>query len=68
MNKGRGVPFPVPSVVSSICRGDFLLFAGGTDVLEEGAGLEEPMAKLFTVLLWPYLSGGEADPRQRRMA
>ena len=49
MNKGRGVPFPVASVVSFICRG-VVLFAGGTDVLEEGAALDEPMAKLLIVL------------------
>ena len=67
MNKGRGVPFPVASVVASICRAD-LLFAGETDVLEEGAGLDEPMAKLLTVLPWPYVGGGEADPKRRRTA
>ena len=68
MNKGRGVPFSVASVVSSICCGDLLIFAGGTDVLEEGAALEEPMAKLLTVLPWPYVGKGEADPRRRRTA
>ena len=36
----------------------FNLFAGGTDVLEEGAALDEPMAKLLTVLPWPYINGG----------
>ena len=66
MNKGRGVPFSVAGVVSSICCGDLLLFARGTDVSEEGAGLDEPMAKLFTVLPWPYIGGGEEDPRRRR--
>ena len=54
-------------VVASTCRADLLLFAGETDVLE-GAGLDEPMAKLLNVLLWPYVSGGEADPRRRRTA
>ena len=39
-------------------------FYRGTDVLE-GAGLDEPMAKLLTVLPWPYVGGGEADPRRR---
>ena len=67
MNKGRGVPFPVASVVTSICRIDLLLFAVETDVLE-GAGLDEPMAKLLIVLPWPYVGGGEADPRRRRTA
>ena len=37
-------------------------------MLEEGAGLDEPMAKLSTVLPWLYVGGGEADPRQRRTA
>ena len=68
MNKGRGVPFTVASVVASICRADLLLFAGETDVLEEGAGLDEPMAKLLAVLPWPYAGGEEADPRRRRTA
>ena len=68
MNKGRGLPFPVAGVVASTCCADVLLFAGETDVLEEGAGLDEPMAKLLTVLSWPYVGGGEADPRRRRMA
>ena len=51
----------------SICRSDLLVFPGGADVLE-GAGLDEPMAKLLTVLPWPYVGGGEADPRRRRTA
>ena len=68
MNKGRGVPFSVVGVVASTCRADLVLFAGETDVLEEGGGLDEPMAKLLTVLPWPYVNGGEADPRRRRTA
>ena len=52
--------------MSFICRDDVLHFAGGTDVLEEGAALDEPMAKLLTVLPWPYVGEGEADPRRRR--
>ena len=51
-------------MVTSTCRADLLLFTGETDVLE-GAGLDEPMAKLLTVLPWPYVGGGEADPRRR---
>ena len=39
----------VAGVVTTTCRGDLLLFTGETDVLE-GAGLDEPMAKLLTVL------------------
>ena len=55
-------------MVSSRCRGDFIGFTWGTDVLEEGGALDEPMAKLLTVLPWPYVGGGEADPRRRRTA
>ena len=57
----------VAGVVASTCRADLLLFARETNVLES-AGLDEPMAKLLTVLLWPYVGGGEADPRRRRTA
>ena len=57
----------VTGVVSFTCRSDLLLFTRETDVLE-GAGLEEPMAKLLTVLPWPYVDGGEADPRRQRTA
>ena len=67
-NKGRGVPFPVASVVSSICCGDLLLFAWGTDVLEEVGALDERMSILLIVLCWPSVGGGEADPRRRRTA
>ena len=67
MNKGRGVPFSVAGVVTSTCRTDLLLFTGETDILE-GAGLDEPMSKLLTVLPWPYVGGGEADPRRRMTA
>ena len=67
MNKGRGVSFSVAGVVTSTSRADFLLFTGETDVLE-GAGLDEPMANLLTVLPWLYVSGGEADLRRRRTA
>ena len=62
-NKGRGVPFSVAGVVTSTCRADLLLFTGETDVLE-GAGLDEPMAKLLTMLPWLCVGGGEADPRR----
>ena len=30
--------------------------------------MDEPMAKLLTVLPWPYVGGGEADSRRQRMA
>ena len=52
-------------MVPSTCRADLLLFTGETDVLE-GVGFDEPMAKLLTVLPWPYVSRGETDPRRRR--
>ena len=67
MNKGRGVPFLVAGVVTSTSRADFLLFTRETDVLE-GAGLDEPMDKLLTVLPWSYVGGVEVDPRRRRTA
>ena len=57
----------VAGVVTSTCRADLLLFTEETDVLE-GAGLDEPMDKLLTVLPWPYIGGGEADPRRQRTA
>ena len=63
MNKGRGVPLSVASVVTPTCRADLLVFTEENDVLE-GACLDEPMAKLLTVLPWPYVGGGEADPRR----
>ena len=67
MNKGRGVPFSVAGVVTPTCRADLIVFTGETDVLE-GADLDEPMAKLLTVLPWSYVGRGEGDPRQRRTA
>ena len=54
-------------MVTPTCHVDILVFTGETDVLE-GAGLDEPMAKLLTVLPWPYVGGGEADSRRQRMA
>ena len=48
----------VAGVVASTCRADLLLFTGETDVLE-GACLDEPMAKLLTVLPWPYVGEGK---------
>ena len=43
----------------SICWDDLLVFPGGTDVLESRGSLDKPMAKLLTVLPWPYIGGGE---------
>ena len=68
MNKGRGIPFPIASVVSFGYHADVILFTGVTDVLEEGGSFDEPMAKLFTVLWWPSVGRGEVDPRWRRTA
>ena len=31
--------------------------------MEDGGALDEPMAKLLTVLRWPSVGRGEADPR-----
>ena len=62
-NKGRGVPSSVAGMVTSTCRADLLLFTGETDVVEH-AGLDEPMAKLLTVLPGSYVGGGEADARR----
>ena len=51
-------------MVTSTCCADLLLFTGETDVLE-GAGLDEPMAKLLSVVQWPLsaarkqIQGGE---------
>ena len=36
--------------------------------VEDGAALDEPMAKLLSVVRWPSVGGGEADPRRRTMA
>ena len=36
--------------------------------MEDGAALDEPMAKLFSVVRWPSVGGGEADPRRRMTA
>ena len=36
--------------------------------MEDGAALDEPMAKLLSVVRWPSVGGGEADPRWRTTA
>ena len=38
----------------------------GGELRENRGSFDKPMAKLLTVLLWPYIGGGEADPRRRR--
>ena len=66
MNKGRGVPLSAGSVVSSFCFSDDLLIVRRKpEVVEVGAALDEPMAKLLSVVRWPSIGDGEADPRRR---
>ena len=68
MNKGRGVPLSAGSAVSSFCFFDDLVVCRKPEVVEDGAALDEPMAKLLSVVRWPSVGGGEADPRQRTTA
>ena len=69
MNMGRGVPLSAGSVVSSFCFSDDLLVVRRKpEVVEDGAALDEPMVKLLSVVRWPSVGGGEADPRWRTMA
>ena len=66
MNKGRGVPLSAGSAVSSLCFADDLLVVRRKpEVVEDGAALDEPMAKLLSVVRWPSVGGGEADLRRR---
>ena len=44
---------------------DLLVFRRKPEVVEDGAALDEPMAKLLSVVQWPSVGGGEADPRRR---
>ena len=69
MNKGRGVPLSAGSVVSSFYfSNDLLMVRLKREVMEDGAALDEPMAKLLSVVRWPSVGGGEADPRRRTTA
>ena len=68
MNKGRGVPLSAGSAVSSFCFSDDLVVRRKPEVVEDGAALDEPMAKLLSVVRWPSVGGGEADPRRRTTA
>ena len=64
MNKGRGGPLSAGSVVSSYCfSNDLLVVHWKREVVEDGAALDEPMAKLLSVVRWPSVSGRELDPR-----
>ena len=68
MNKGRGVPLSADSVVSFCFSDDLLVVRRKPEVVEDGAALDEPMAKLLSVVRWPSIDGGEADPRRRTTA
>ena len=69
MNKGRGVPLSAGSAVSAFCfSNDLLVVRRKREVVEDGAALDEPMAKLLSVVGWPFVGGGEADPRRRTTA
>ena len=69
MNKGRGVPLSAGSDVSSFCfSNDLLVVRRKPEVVEDGAALDEPMAKLLSMVRWSSVGGGEADPRRRRTA
>ena len=50
-----------PSVFSD----DLLVVRRKPEVVEDGAALDEPMAKLLSVVRWPSVGGGEADLRRR---
>ena len=66
---GRGVPLSAGSVVSSFYFSDDLLIVRRKpEVVEDDATLDEPMAKLLSVVRWPSIGGGEADPRRRTTA
>ena len=55
--------------MSSFCFSDDLLVVRRKpEVVEDGAALDEPMAKLLSVVRWPFVGGGEADPRRRTTA
>ena len=61
-NKGRGVPFSAGSVVSSFCfSNDLLVVRWKREVVEDGGALDEPMAKLLSVVRWSSVGGGETE-------
>ena len=68
MNKGRGVPLSAGSAVSFYFSDDLLVVRRKPEVVEDGAALDEPMGKLLSVVRWPSVGGGEADPRRRTTA
>ena len=54
--------------MSSFCFSDDLVVRRKPEVVEDGAALDEPMAKLLSVVRWSSVGGGEADPRRRTTA
>ena len=51
--------------MSSFCFfEDLLVVRWEQDVVEDGGALDDPMAKLLSVVRWPSVSGGEADLRR----
>ena len=54
--------------MSSFYFSDDLVVRRKPEVVEDGAALDEPMAKLLSVVRWPSVGGGEADPRRRTTA
>ena len=55
--------------MSSFCfSNDLLVVRWKREVVEDDAALDEPMAKLLSVVRWPSVAGGEADPRRRTTA
>ena len=64
-NKGRGVPLSASSVVSSFCFFNDLLMVHWKREVVDGGALEEPMAKLLSVVRWPSIGGGELYLRRR---
>ena len=69
MNKLRGVPLSASSDVSSFCfSNDLLVVRWKQDVVEDGGALDEPMAKLLSVVRWPSVGSGEPDTRRRTTA
>ena len=51
-----------PSVFSD----DLLVVRRKPEVVEDGAALDEPMAKLLSVVRWLFVGGGEPYPRRQK--
>ena len=52
----------------SIFSNDLLVVRWKREVVEDGGALDEPMAKLLSVVRWPSVGSGEPDPRRRTTA